>query len=91
MGTELQYNSLKYVMDKYSKLLKREAGMKANAENDKLYYQLQEMLNNELREFLRLNFSYLNTKQLLKLCAMVSSYRPVAPHSFLITCSQLIK
>lgn len=54
------------------------------------YYIYQEKLKAKMIEFLRTDFSVLNTKQFLKLAALVSTHRPVAPHSFLITCSNLI-
>jgi hypothetical protein len=87
--SEAEHNSLKYVMQRFSEILEFEKQMKAEEGND-MYYTFQKRLNEKLVEFLRLNFTYLNTRQLLKLCALVSTHRPVQPFSFLVTCSNLI-
>lgn len=87
--TTAEFNSLKYVMGKWAEVLTKEAQMNEQLDNDK-YYDLQKELNALLVEFIRLHFIYLNTRELLKLCALVSKHRPVAPHSFLIKCSELI-
>lgn len=72
----------------FNALLLSEKEMKTKEGNE--YYNLLEILKSKLAEFLRKDFSILNTRQLLKLCSMVGSYRPVALHTFLIYCSQLI-
>jgi hypothetical protein len=59
--------------------------------NSDEYYTLQKELNGLLSKFIRLDFSVLSTKQLLKLCALVNSHRPCALHTFLIHCSNLIE
>lgn len=88
--TSPEVNSLKYVMNAYKGLLSKEEEMKAQSGNDQ-YYELQSELKTDIKLFLRLNFTYLNTRQLLKLCALVSAHRPVEPFSFLVTCSNLIE
>lgn len=55
------------------------------------YYKQHEGIKKQLVLFLREDFSTLSTQDLLKLISMVSTYRPVAPHSFLLTCAQLVK
>lgn len=56
------------------------------------YYTAQDELNQLLRTFIRLaDLSVLNGKQVLQLCDLVQKHRPVALHSFLITCGQHIK
>lgn len=55
------------------------------------YFEAQETFKEHLREFLRHDFSVLSTQQLLTLISWESSHRAVAPHSFLITCANLIK
>jgi len=85
----LEFNSLKYVMEAFRLLLNKEREMKAQDGNN-LYYDIEAELKEDLKLFLRLNFTYLNTRQLLKLCALVSRHRPVEPFSFLVTCSNLI-
>lgn len=83
-----EYNSLKYVMALFKEILETEKAMLAQQDNNS-YYAIQEALNKQLVAFLRLNFTYLNTMQILKLCSLVSAHRPVQPFSFLITCSML--
>lgn len=71
-------------------ILKKEAALKSLEGNK--YYTAQDELNKSLREFIRLaDLSVLNTNQILQLCNLVQRHRPVALHSFLITCGQHIK
>ncbi len=57
---------------------------------DDVYYTKREVLQKELKAFIRTDFRVLNAKELLKLCTLVSKFRPVEPFSFLVTCSLLI-
>lgn len=86
MNTQTQ----KSVPALFNEILRAEAKMKENSGTDK-YYELQQELNKLLREFIRLDFSVLSSKRILKLCALVNSHRPCALHSFLIHCESLIK
>lgn len=71
-------------------LLKNDTALKGLEGNE--YYAAQDALNKSLREFIRLaDLSVLNGKQVLQLCDLVQRHRPVALHSFLITCGQHIK
>lgn len=88
-NTTTYENTLKGVMAAFEAILAKEKEMDAQATTSD-YYTIQESLNDDLRAFIRMNFTYLNTRQLLKLCAMVSAYRPVQPFSFLVSCSNLI-
>jgi hypothetical protein len=72
----------------FREILTMERKMIKQSGND-AYYTLQKELNTLLLEFMRLDFSVLSTKQLLKLCSLVSSHRPCALHTFLIYCSNL--
>lgn len=87
--TKPEINSLKYVMAKWEDVLRVEHKMNEYKDSP-IYYDVQAELNKKLVEFIRLNFTYLNTRQLLKLCALISAHRPVQPFSFLVTCSNLI-
>lgn len=55
-----------------------------------LYYKERELFVSKLAAFIRTDLTKLNTIQLLNVCSMVGAYRPVAPHSFLIYCANLI-
>lgn len=55
------------------------------------YYNLQKQLIEQLKEFIKKDFSVLTANQILHLCAMVSTHRPVAPFVFLIYCDNLVK
>lgn len=79
----------KAILSAFADLLGKNKEMKEKAGTDD-YYELESELKQDLRLFLRMNFSCLNSRQLLTLCAMVSAYRPVEPFSFLITCSNLV-
>lgn len=71
----------KYILKEEKEMLTREGDA---------YYAYQEKFNTYLRVFLRTDFSCLRSRDILTLCAMVQKYRPVALHSFLITCSNLV-
>lgn len=58
-----------------------------NTNSPNAYFDAVEALNKLLVQFLRMDFSVLNGKDLLLLCSMVSSHRPVKPFSFLVSCS----
>jgi hypothetical protein len=89
--TNPEINSLKYVMAKWSEILAIENKMNEYKDSQAgIYFDVQKELNKKLVEFIRLNFSYLSSRQLLKLCALVSAHRPVQPFSFLVSCSNLI-
>lgn len=49
------------------------------------YFKIQAKLKEALVQFLRKDFTVLSKKQFLKLCCLVSSHRPVAPFSFLVS------
>lgn len=55
-----------------------------------LYYKERELFAIKLSDFLRTDWSGLNGTDVLKVCSLVGTYRPVALHSFLIRCAQLI-
>lgn len=77
------------IKKEFKQLLKVEKEMKAQSDNDG-YYPLQEQLKKELRDFIREDFSSLKSKEILKVCSLVNSHRPVALHTFLIYCASLI-
>lgn len=55
---------------------------------DDNYYAERYQFNVKLREFIQQqNFTDLNKNNLLLLCVLVSTYRPVEPWSFLLTLS----
>jgi hypothetical protein len=85
MDTKLSPAQIKFDFRRLS----LEAGRLKQLEGDE-YFKAQEAFNGRLRTFLREDFSVLSTHQLLTLISWVSSHRPVAPHSFLITCANLI-
>lgn len=66
----------------YAKLHKMEGGENTNA-----YYAEREKFVELLRKFLYLDFTELNKKNFLWLCDRVSTFRPVAPFSFLVSIS----
>ncbi len=51
------------------------------------YYVQRDVLVDMLIQFLRTEFTQLNKPNFLKLCDMVSTYRPVQPFSFLVSIS----
>lgn len=51
------------------------------------YYDQRKVLNEALVKFLRLDFSVLTKLELMYLISIVSTYRPVEPFSFLVSCS----
>lgn len=56
------------------------------------FYRTQPVFNKMLCDYIRnSDFSQLKTKQVLQLCGWVQSHRPMALHSFLIYCQNLIK
>lgn len=77
------------IRKQYKKLLGLEHIMKHSTGDN--YFTMQDKLKKEMIVFLRLDFSCLSSKQMLKLCALVSTHRPVAPHAFLSYCSSLIE
>lgn len=74
----------------YHEMILNEPKLKALEGNEKEYYPAREAFKQDLSRLLRYDFSVLESKQILKLASLVSTYRPVAPHSFLITCGNLI-
>lgn len=76
------------VKEQYKAILALEKEMKKYS--DDRYDDLQDKLKKALISFIRDDFSVLNSKQILKLCSLVNSHRPVALHTFLIYCSNLI-
>lgn len=83
-----EVNSLKFVMAKFAEILQAENKLDSLQGNE--YWDFNTVFTKQLQMFLAYNFTCLNTRQLLKLCALVSRYRPVQPFSFLVTCSNLI-
>lgn len=77
------------IRKQFKAILGTEHVLNQSADN-KNYYPVQEKLRKQMVEFLRTDFSVLNSRQILKLASLVSTHRPVAPHSFLITCGNLI-
>lgn len=59
--------------------------------SDKTYFPKQEKLKIELNKLMDMDFSLLESKELLNFCAMVSSHRPVQPFNFLVACGILAK
>lgn len=55
------------------------------------YWVAQKNFIETFRTFLNLDFSNLTGKEMLKLCALVSRYRPVEPVQFLTICAKLAK
>lgn len=56
------------------------------------YFKERERFTRLLEAFIRQeDFSTLSGKKVIKICALVSTYRPMALHSFLIRCSNLIE
>ena len=80
--------------EKFKEILNLEKKLKAltalTTQDEKEYFKQRDLLCANLRAFLRTDFRDLNGKQLLKLCALVSSFRPVQPFNFLTTCSILV-
>ena len=86
---------LKYeAMITFQSVLKAETKLKtipSETQSD-FYYKEMERFNQLLRDFIRnTDFSTLSGKKVLKLCSLVSTYRPIEPFSFLIRCAQLIE
>lgn len=52
-----------------------------------MYFTIEDHLNKMLREFLYSDFTSLSKEKFLQLCDLVSSHRPVAPFSFLVSIS----
>lgn len=77
------------LQQQYRAILKSEKTL-IDSENKPTYYPNRDLFVKQLAAFLREDFSKLKTLELLKICSLVSTYRPVAPHSFLITCGNLI-
>lgn len=72
-------------------ILEEERKMKTQEGTDN-YWTTQEALKSELGLFIRLshNLSALSTNELLQVCRMVGSYRPIALHSFFIYCANAL-
>jgi hypothetical protein len=91
MTTKTNYtDSFRGVRSAYVDILDYANAME-KIEDNEVYYKMQEELNEKLRAFLKLRFIYLETRELLTIISLVSTHRPVQPHSFLITCATLIK
>lgn len=77
---------------KFKKLLEQEKLMQSQAGTD-TYWTTQESLKSALADFVRMspNMASLTTNQLLHVCRMVGSYRPVALHTFLIYCEKALE
>lgn len=83
--------SPKEMQSRFIALLEEEKELSILPQGDSnKYYQAQEKFTSNLRIFIRADFSSLSSRQLLKLCSLISAYRPVEPFSFLVTCSNLI-
>lgn len=69
--------------------LERKMKTHANGKNQDECYRLRVDLVKEMVSFLREDFRALTAAQLLKLCAMQSSYNPVQSFAFLVACGIL--
>jgi hypothetical protein len=67
----------------YAKLQKLEG----NSGNNDAYYAERAIFVEALRKFLYHDFTELNKENILWLCDRVSTFRPVAPFSFLVSIS----
>lgn len=79
------------VTKEFKAIVQQEKKMKGFSGNDVIkkenYYFERDVLNKLLVQFLRNDFTTLNKEKFLKLCDMCSTYRPVAPFSFLVSIS----
>lgn len=77
----------------FSDILKQERKMKKmdNSADNTEFYKEREILVDMLRKFLYVEFTTLSKAKFLKLCCLVSSYRPVQPFSFLVSISMQCK
>jgi hypothetical protein len=75
-----QFKNLK---KEYAKLQKLEGA----SQGFDAYYVEREKFVNTLRKFLYTDFTELSKENFLWLCDRVSTYRPVAPFSFLVSIS----
>lgn len=73
----------------YTELLITEKQMLKHSKDKDLntYFQIQERLKEQLKQFLKLEFTDLPKAKFLHLCDLVSTHRPVAPFSFLVSIS----
>lgn len=81
-------------MSTFQSLIKAETKLKtipSETQSD-FYFKERERFNHLLKEYIRsTDFSTLSGKKVLKICSLVSTYRPMEPFSFLIRCAQLIE
>jgi hypothetical protein len=78
----------------FQAILKSQSALLAidSQKNQDFYYKERERFVKLLETYIReVDFSDLSGNKILKICALVSTYRPMALHSFLIRCSQLIQ
>lgn len=61
----------------------------AGADSTDEYWTRRDKFVIKLRAFIRMDFSKLTAIQVLQVCSMVSTYRPVELHTFLIYCAKL--
>lgn len=71
----------------FAELKKDFAKLKKLEGNDSLYYPARDKFVEKLRKFLYLEFTELSKENFLWLCDRVSTFRPVAPFSFLVSVS----
>jgi hypothetical protein len=83
---------VKSVRKEFQALLSSDITLKAIGEPTDKYYADREVFTKKLETFIRTrDMSVLTTNQLLHICRMVGTYRPMALHTFFIYCSELIK
>lgn len=74
------------IKKQYAAILKAEKTMLKYLGKDE-YFKHQQTLKDLLVQFLRTEFTTLPKEKFLKVCDLVSSHRPVAPFSFLVSIS----
>lgn len=66
------------------------ADQKMQSTKDDKRYQIADVVKKGIADLLTLDFTVLSKSELLKLCGLVQSYRPVSLHVFLNKCDQLL-
>jgi len=79
------------IRKEFQSLLSSDIALKAIGEPTDKYYADREVFTRKLEAFIRTqDMTVLTTNQLLHICSMVGTYRPMALHTFFIYCSNLI-
>lgn len=83
-------NDQKVIRQEFNKLLAAHMKMSATGTPTDEYYKDRELFLIKLGAFIRKDMTKLTTNQLLHVCSMVGTYRPVALHTFLIYLAKLV-